>query len=1259
MRIVSILLMIGFVIPAIAQTDWEDPNIFAENKEPGRPHFISFDEAVGAISGDFSNSPHYRLLNDEWKFNWVDKPADRLSDFYSLHYDDSNWDQIAVPSNWEIQGYGIPIYTNVRYPFPADPPNIPHEYNPVGSYRYWFDVPKEWLGREVYIHFGAVKSAMYLWINGQKVGYSQGSKLPAEFNLTDHLVTGKNLLALEVYRWSDGSYLEDQDFWRLSGIERDVFIYSRPKVHIADFFAKPSLVENYKNGQLDLEVAVANLDKKKARKLKLEVQLVDDEGNEVFPEALSHELDLDKQSRQQVSFAHFLLDPKPWSAETPNLYSLLLTLKNKQGEIIEVVSHKLGFRNIEIKNQQLYINGESVLLKGVNRHEHDPVSGHVVSKESMLQDILLMKQHNINTVRTAHYPNDPYWYQLCDEYGLYVVDEANIESHGMGYSYERSLGNNPDWQAAHLERMERMILRDKNHPSVIMWSMGNEAGPGVNFTATAALTKKLDPSRPVHYERFNEVCDVVSVMYPEGAYVDNQGRSDDPRPFFLCEYAHAMGNSVGNLAEYWEVIEKYPRLIGGCIWDWVDQGLLQHDINGNSWYAYGGDFGDEPNDGSFCLNGLVFPDRSIPPKLLEVKRVYQYIVVEPVDLRAGHVKITNRYDFTDLNTLGLTYSLLYNGKPVTTVDHPQAFSLAPNESVVLHLDLPDIPAHSPNEYHLNLSFHINEDKTWADAGHVVATEQFKVPVTRMDKPFMDLEHMDPVKFIRQENSLIVTGNRFRMHFDQQTGYLQSWQNQGKELLALESTANPAPQLNLMRAPTNNDKELARVIEQYGLDQLAPDLLEMTVNQTNQQAIQVTTQIRLKGKQGAYIDHECTYTILGNGAIHLANQVIPIGISGSLPRVGIQLVLDKHFERLSWYGRGPHENYEDRSTSADLGVHSSTVSEQYIPYIDPQETGNKEGVRWAYLGPESRGVLFVPDVQMAFTALHLTPADLAHAAHTHELNHRDEVVVTIDHRNAGLGNASCGPGTLEKYKIAPEAAAFGCVIMPIGSDDEKRSALTQRVPVASMPLITRDKEGFVRISGGGILEDIRFTLDGSNPHAESEPFLGDFIHWRPGLVKAKHFGEGLIPSAISTYRMGLSTGAWEVKDFSNQYPGEEAERAIDGNPNTHWHSDWSDQQFSHPHYLVIDMSRELMITAFLYTPRQGMSNGRVGEFEVYFSLDGQTWGEPVIVARAEDNANKIRIQLPDPIEARFMKFVALTEVKGQFYSSVGELEVEVE
>ncbi|MHC4740248.1 MAG: glycoside hydrolase family 2 TIM barrel-domain containing protein, partial [Planctomycetota bacterium] len=658
-----ILISLVGSLPADQANDWENPEMIGRNKEPAHCTLIPYPDIQGALEGNRASSPFYKSINGNWKFNWVRRPAERPLDFYKLDFDVSNWKEIPVPANWQMHGYGIPIYTNVPYPFAKNPPYIPHEYNPVGSYRTEFTVPAEWKNRQIFIHFEGVKSAFYLWINGRKVGYSQGSMTPAEFNITKYLRTGKNILAAEVYRWSDGSYIEDQDMWRLSGIYRDVYLFSTPSVHLRDFFIRCDLDEQYRDATLKVTARVHNYSGKPAGSHTVEVRL--SEAKSRLQQLMTGNIDSISGSADGIiEMQAEVKNPRKWSSEKPNLYTVILALRNTGGEIIEVEQCKFGFREVELKDGRLFVNGVPILIKGVNRHEHDPDYGRAVPYFRMVQDIELMKQFNINTVRTSHYPDNPKWYQLCDEYGLFVIDEANIESHGMGYDLDKTLGNKPQWKTAHLDRTVSMVQRDKNHPSIIIWSLGNEAGSGCNFVSTADYIHKTDSTRPVHYEQHNEVADIDSVMYPHLNSLIERGRSDNTKPFIMCEYAHAMGNSVGNLREYWDAIEKYKTLIGGCIWDWVDQGLRKRAEDGKEFWAYGGDYGDKPNDGNFCINGLVFPDRKIPPKMWEVKRVYQYITVEPEELTTGKIKVCNKYFYTNLNEFDVAWNLSEDGKVI-------------------------------------------------------------------------------------------------------------------------------------------------------------------------------------------------------------------------------------------------------------------------------------------------------------------------------------------------------------------------------------------------------------------------------------------------------------------------------------------------------------------------------------------------------------------------------------------------------------------
>jgi len=649
--------------------DWENPEMFGQNKEAPHATIISFNDDASALAGEKSKSANYLSLDGIWKFNLVKSPDHRPYWFFKDDYDTRDWHDIEVPSNWEMKGYDVPIYVNITFPHKNDPPYIQHDYNPVGSYKRSFKVPADWKEKEVFLHFGGVASAFYVWVNEQLVGYSQDSKTPAEFNITKYLKRGNNTLAVEVYRWCDGSYLEDQDFWRLSGIQRTVFLHARPKTHIRDFFAIGDLENDYRDGLLKLDV---------------ELNKSDGNNNEYVVEAALSDADISiynesktvviAGNKAKIRFDKSIPGIKRWSAETPDLYSLVITLKNKDGGILESVSSKIGFRKVEIKDSQLRINGKAVYLKGANLHEHDDVAGHVIDEEMIIKDIRIMKANNLNAVRTSHYPQQELWYEMCDKYGLYVVNEANIESHGIGYDKDVTLADKPEWASAHMARMQSMVERDKNHPSVIIWSLGNEAGDGHNFLANYKWTKQRDITRPVQYERAEKSTntterhtDIVCPMYARIEQIEAYARNPkNDRPLILCEYAHAMGNSVGNLQDYWDVMEKYPKLQGAFVWDWVDQGILQTDETGEKYWAYGGDFGEAgvPSDGNFCINGLTWPDRTAKPGLAEVKKVYQYVGFKPVDLKTGLISIKNKYDFINLSEFTFDWEVVSDGSAI-------------------------------------------------------------------------------------------------------------------------------------------------------------------------------------------------------------------------------------------------------------------------------------------------------------------------------------------------------------------------------------------------------------------------------------------------------------------------------------------------------------------------------------------------------------------------------------------------------------------
>jgi beta-galactosidase len=1014
------LSLLPVVAAAQQPPDWEDPAVFAINKEPPHATLFPYENRELALARDEASSYFYRLLNGRWKFNWVRAPADRPLDFFREEFDDSGWSDIPVPGNWEVNGYGVPIYLNIPYEFEKNPPYIHHDYNPVGSYRKTFTVPAAWSDREIFIHFGAVKSAMYLWVNGQMVGYSQGSKLPAEFNITPYVRTGDNTLALEVYRWSDGSYLECQDFWRISGIERDVFLWAAPKVHLRDFFVAADLDDSYTDGALGITAHVANYDDATARDLKLSFELLDPDGRAVLEGIIAEALTVSPDAERVIQTQQTLRRPAAWTAETPNLYTLLITISAADGQTIEVISSRVGFRRVEIKNRQLLVNGVPVTIKGVNRHEHDPITGHVVSEERMLQDIQLMKQFNINAVRTSHYPHDPRWYDLADEYGLYIVDEANIESHGMGYRLDVTLGNNPDWEGAHLDRTMRMVERDKNHPSIIIWSLGNEAGNGVNFYATYSWIKERDPTRPVQYERAVREwnTDIYVPMYAGFQHLIDYAEGDDDRPLIMCEYAHAMGNSVGNFADYWEIIDRYDNLQGGFIWDWVDQGLQKITEDGDTIFGYGGDFGppETPSDGNFLMNGVVSADRRPHPSLWEVKKVYQYVRAEPRDLMRGAIEIYNRYAFRDLDDVALNWEVVADGLPIQE-GVIEDLEIPAGASQRIHVPLREYTPEPGVEYHLNLSFRTRAATALLPAGHELASEQFRLP-REAPAVTLPLTSLPPLQVDEDSASVTVGNAMFSVQFDKQAGVMTSLIYGGSELLI----AGPVP--NFWRAPTDNDfgGRWQRRLSVWRDAGARRSVYRVLVTRPRPQV--VTVRIRSRLESAGNSTHSTLYTVLGNGEIIVESHFEPRdeGLP-RMPRFGMNLSLPKEFSNVQWYGRGPHENYWDRHAGSPVGLYESTVRELFHPYERPQEAGTRTDVRWmALTNDQGVGLLIIGMPLLSMSALHFTVDDLdpgeekaqRHAAYLVE---RDLVNLNVDYRQMGVGGVnSWGPTGLPRYSL---------------------------------------------------------------------------------------------------------------------------------------------------------------------------------------------------------------------------------------------------
>jgi beta-galactosidase len=968
----------------------------------------------------------------------VERPDDRPQDFYGPGFDDSDWKQIAVPSSWEFQGYGVPIYVNIPYEWTRnpDPPQIPHDSNPVGSYRRHFNIPDTWDDKQVIIHFDGVKSAFYLWINGKKVGYSQDSKTPAEFNITDYIKPGTNLLALEVYRWSDGSYLECQDMWRISGIERDVYLYAQPAVHISDYFTHTGLINDYTDGDFKVNVELSNNGGKRAKNINIRAKLLTADGKSSLA-SFSKEIDLNNKENRQIQFEQLVNNPVKWTAETPNLYTLVLSVYNDDGICEESVSCKVGFRTSEIKNGLLLINGVPVIIKGVNRHEHDPVTIHVMTEEMMLKDIGLMKQFNINTVRTCHYPNVPRWYELCDQYGLYVIDEANIESHGMGYDPDRTLGNDPRFMVAHLARVQAMFERDKNHPCVITWSMGNEAGDGVNFDTCYNWLKQRDPSRPVHYERaeLGRNTDIYCPMYPGIEYLAEYASKPQARPLIMCEYAHAMGNSTGNLQEYWDVIESYPQLQGGSIWDWVDQGIQQTDNKGRIYYAYGGDFGPAgtPSDSNFCINGLVLPDRTPHPGLYEVKKVYQYIGIKPVEGSVGEISVKNKYDFISTNNLDIHWQLVGDDRIIDSgiIEKPD---IKPKEERTFDLNLPAVNPLPGVEYFLNFSVVTREPSGLIPKGHEVAAEQIPLPWKAAVMPVKDKAFLEPV-WSRDRKTLTVSGADFYVIFDTLTGMMTSLEYDGKQFL----TRGPEP--DFWRAPTDNDfgngmpdrcavwkdASVSRVVKSFKVIRPAKGKIDISVEY-------------LLGK--SLIPCKVTYAIYGSADIIISVEIDPgSGELPELPRFGMNMKIPVEFSNVKWYGRGPFENYWDRHTAAFVGVYERKVDEMGFPYLRPQETGTRTDIRWMSLtGEDGTGLLISGLPVISASALLYTTSQLDYTdnrfRHTVDLVPNDFIDLNIDYKQTGVGgNDSWGARPLPKYTLSSKKYQYSFRIRPISQNND--------------------------------------------------------------------------------------------------------------------------------------------------------------------------------------------------------------------------------
>lgn len=1016
---------------ASEQVPWQNPQVNGINREPMHAHFTPYGTEQDALT---ENLPSKRMvsLDGTWKFLFSKNIDVCPKDFYRTNYNVKNWKDIRVPGIWELQGFDAPIYTDVRYPFPANPPFVPKDYNPIGAYVREFEVPASFNGMDIFLDFEGVESAYYCWINGRMVGYSEDSRLPAHFNVTPYLKKGKNKLAVQVFRYSDGSYLEGQDFWKYSGIERSVYLIARPKARVADFKLVAGLTNKYKDGLFKLNVAVNAFAVNAGNKVQLKVL----DGNK---ELYSQIKNLTSLKDTLLSAEKVFSNVQPWSAETPKLYTLVVKMLDKWGKEVETFAHPFGFRSVEMRNGQLLINNVPVRFKGVNRQEFDTHNGRTITVESMIKDIKMMKQFNINAVRCSHYPNRPEWYQLCEKYGLYMIDEANLESHGMEDHPDGNgaLAKYPEWERALMDRMTRMVKRDRNFTAIVTWSMGNESGYGKHFETLYHWTKNIDPTRPVQYEGSGKegVSDIYCPMYARIWSLREFVNQRRPRPLILCEYAHSMGNSTGNLQDYWDLIYKYDQLQGGFIWDWVDQAFDKKDAKGHHIAAYGGDMGfvGIPNDSNFCTNGLVAADRSLHPHIWEVKKVYQYVHMEPVGFTTHRLMVANRHDFITLSDFYLRWTVEANGQVVQTgtMDFPE---IKARSVGYINLPMKDIRPDG-NEYFLKVETLTRKADACLPKDFVTAIEQWKLPVDEVERPVQKVD--GTLTTDRTSDKIKVQGKNFSVQFATLTGVMNSLVYGGKEMI------KEGLQPNFWRGLTDNDVPNG-TLERCGTwrdiaKKMKLETISMIQN-TGRTQTEIKTSYSLPEQQSAI---EIQYTVFASGVVKVDMSFTPGDKAlPEMPRFGLRMVLPAEYEQMSWLGRGPQENYADRKTGSLVGLYNGTVWQQFHPYVRAQETGNKCDVRWmSFCNNKGEGLLIKGMQPLSMSAWNFPMEDIEYRPFAVERRHggsiekKEMVWVNVDLLQMGVGgDTSWGAQVHSEYTITPSARSYSFSIQPIGESD---------------------------------------------------------------------------------------------------------------------------------------------------------------------------------------------------------------------------------
>ena len=1277
---------------ATAQTgnEWDNPQVTHVNRETAHTVGIPMGSEADAAA-DMSASPWYLSLDGKWKFLWVKQPSLAKSEYCATDYNDAAWTDIDVPSSWQVWGvrnkksWDKPLYCNVAYPFSfsettfsvmADRPgwfsynsSMP---NPVGTYRRSFMLPPSWAGRDVYVRFNGVGHGYYLWVNGQRVGYSEDSYVPSEFNITPYLVEGENKLALQVYRFTSGSFLECQDYWRLTGIQRHCFLWAAPKTQIRDFFFTTNLNSSFTSATAKVDVTLSGAENLGGGSL--EARLMED-GTLVASQTSPLTTHLSPLTIQLNVDA-----PKLWSAETPNLYDLVLTLKDADGNTIDIRGAKVGFKRVAIRNDgALTINGKRMVFHGVNRHDFSPVNGRAITAQEMEQDIRTMKRLNINAVRTSHYPNDPVFYDLCDRYGLYVLAEADVECH----AYQK-LSSLQLFRPAMVERSENQVLWLRNHPCIFMWSFGNESGGGENFKYVGQAIKKLDTTRPTHYEGNSDYADVSSTMY---ASYDNinwigssrQGQSGQ-KPHIQCENSHSMGNAMGNQREMFDLYEKYPCLTGEFIWDFKDQGLVDiahSTLNVEDWasavaagnvqpsmfnfqYSYGGDFGDNPNDGNFCINGLVRPDWSLTAKSYNTKKVYQPLEFKNLthSSTAGGdrytVRLKNKMAFLPSSTYDVSCSLMDEaGNIVATA--PITTDVAAGDSTTITLDLPDLNAQIAKQQEAFVYFCAKQRQAtlWADAGYVVAEE--KLRVKEAEKPMYVPAAADALSVDDGQAVITVTGQRFQATFSKTQGTLTGYTLDGTALISKPLL------LNAFRLPTDNDGRQSSSWDNMGLRKMTVKATGSSIDEGDGYCA-ITLSSTHTGKNGTAFNVGLHFIVCADGTI-MVNSLIRPALSGAiLPKLGFRLEMPADMEQLAWFGRGPWDSYRDRKEACLPAIYHSTVGDQREDYILPQEHGTKQEVRWMSLtNSDGQGLLFVAPDQMAASAVHFRPEDNYtdrnnRSRHTYQFKTCATAVVNLDAVTRGLGNASCGPDVLDKYELKAENTAFRFFIMPVGAGDDVAAKARVGMPVCQPVSCERLTTGRIRMTTPTKGATIWYSIDGG----EYQKYSSTLLHNDACTISAYSSADGLFASPVTTYSFPLfiNKTSWKLVSADSQHSGNEARLAFDGKNDTFWHTEWVGTEPKCPHTLVIDMVRSYRVSAFTYLARQdGNQNGMVKAYELYLSTDGTNWGSAVLNGELKNTTALQVVNIKTPRAARYLKFVAKSEMNGNAWTSAAEVGIE--